>query len=119
MNDFYKDMQAIASGLLAEFKQGDVRYIHLTPGTGPVDRPGKPVETPYVVDAAARGVQQRYVDNSNIVQSDMQVTMAVKPGVVPQMSGFIEGDGVRYKIVGVQQKPPFGVPVAHVIIFRK
>lgn len=119
MNDFYKDMQAIASGLLAEFKQGDVRYVQVTPGTGPADRPGKPTETPHTVDAAARGVQQRYVDGSNIVQSDMQITMAVKPGLVPDMFGFVEGDGTRFKIVGVQQIPPFGMPVSYVIIFRK
>lgn len=119
MDDFYQDMQGIATSLLKEFNQGAIEYVELTAGTGPRDNPGAPSEVAYPVDGVARGVQQRYVDGTNIVQTDMQATLAVKEGLTPSMSGFVRGDGMRYKIVGVRQIPPFGTPVAHVVIFRK
>lgn len=119
MADFYKEMQGIASSLITQFKQGECEYVELTPGNGPADEPGAPTETVYPISAVARGVQFKYVNNTDIVQSDLQMTLAVVEGMTPNMKGFVRGDGVRYKIVGLRTIPPFGTPVAHVIIFRK
>lgn len=119
MNDIYKELQGVATGIFAEFGQGDIRYISVTPGTGPADSPGPPRETLIKVNAVARGVQFRYIDGSNIVRTDQQITMPVHPTVTPDMNGFVSVDGVRYKIVEIVRKPAAGTPIAYTIIFRK
>jgi hypothetical protein len=121
MTDIYADLQAVARDVLAEVNQGVIKYIKITPGTGPGDNPGAPVENSYTLDGAvARGVSQKYVMKSLAVASDLQLTMSVRTdGVVPDIRGFIEMDGERYKIVHVDTIPPAGTPVVHVIIFRK
>lgn len=119
MADFYKDMQNLASSLITEFNQGACEYVDIQPGNGPVDNPGPAVEVIHPTPAVARGVQFRYINNTDIVSTDLQMTIPVKDGMMPKMSGFVRGDGQRYKIVGVRTIPPFGTPVAHVIIFRK
>lgn len=118
MSDFYQEMQAVASDLLGEFKQGVIQYVALTPGTGPRDNPGEPTETPHTINATARGVSFKYVDGTNIVSSDLQLTMP-GDGIAPEMTGFIRVDGVRYKIVQIVRKPAAGTPVAWTVIFRK
>jgi hypothetical protein len=130
MSDFYEDMRSVASELLKEFDQkrpGDpsptdngIYYVGITPGTGPADNPGAPQEAPPIkVDAVARGVSFKYVDGTNVVQTDLQATMAVRPDMTPAISGFIIVDGKRHKIVKVMQKPAAGTSVAHTVIFRK
>lgn len=119
MSDFYGDMQAVASDVLRDFKQGTVQYIHVTPGTGPVDAPGSPTETVFQVDAAVRGVSFRYVDKTTVVATDLQATFAVKAGMAPSIGGFMVIGGVRHKIIQVMNKPAAGTVVAHVVIIRK
>lgn len=116
---FYQDVQNVASEVLREFKQGEIKYIKVTPGKGPKHAPGAPTETVYDVDAAARGVQFKYIDGTQIVASDMQIVMAVRPDVTPDMKGFVSVDGVRYKIKACMAVPPAGTPVAHKIVFGK
>lgn len=132
-NNFYEDMRAVASDVLADFDQTDpnapasaapggngIYYVGITPGTGPADNPGAPTEaTPLKLDAVARGVSFKYVDGANVVASDLQTTMAVRADMTPQITGFIIMDGKRYKIVQVINKPAAGVAVAHTVIFRK
>jgi hypothetical protein len=119
MSEFYLEMRDIASDLLSDFKQGLIRYIAVTPGAGPADNPGPPIETPYTLDATARGVSFKYVNNTSIVVTDGQVTMAYRPDVTPDIKGFIEGDGVRHKVVAVVRIPEFGDVVAWRIIFKR
>lgn len=119
MAGFYDEMQAVASELLGEFRQGTIRYIALTPGTGPKDNPGPAVETPFDLDAVARGVSFKYVDNSAVLMSDLQTTFAVRPDMVPDIKGFIEMDGKRHKIERVIRKPAAGTPVAYTVVFKK
>lgn len=118
MNDFYKEMQDVASELFAEFKQGEIAYVQIVPGTGPVDNPGPSAEVVHPLDAVARGVKFKYIDGKNVVQSDMQISMP-GAGVAPDMKGFVSLDGVRYKIIQIDRKPAAGTPVAWVVIFRK
>lgn len=116
---FYDDMQAVASEILAEFKQGIIEYVKITPGVGPIDNPGAPTILKTELDAAARGVQFKYVQNSLAVASDGQVTAAVHPDVVPNVKDFIDLDGIRHKIVSIIPKPLVGTTVAWIFIVRK
>lgn len=118
MVGFYEEMQAVASELLSEFKQGVIEYVAVTPGTGPANNPGPSTKVPTTVNAVARGVKFKYIDGSQIVSSDLQITM---PGdtVKPAMNGFIRVDGVDHKIIKIEPKPAAGIPVAFVVIFRK
>jgi hypothetical protein len=133
-DNFYQDMQGIASDLLKEFDQTNpgipaspqavggngIYYVGMVPGTGPADNPGPPQEAaPIKLDAVARGVSFKYVDGANVVTTDLQATMAVRSDMTPQMPGFMIVDGKRHKIVEVKQKPAAGIPVAYTVIFRK
>lgn len=118
MGNFYQEMQGVASDLLREFNQGVIEYVALTPGNGPPDNPGPPTETPTTINAVARGVSFKYVDGTNILRSDLQITMP-GDGVVPDPKGFIRVDGKQFKIVEIRRKPAAGTPVAFVVIFRK
>ncbi len=119
----YNDLQKVAADLIGEFRQGDentFQYIALTAGTGGTpDNPAKPVETPTSFNAVARGAQFKYVDGTNILASDMQLSMPANLDVVPSIKGFIEVDGRRHKIVGVNAVPPAGVPVVYRIFYRR
>ena len=118
MNDFYSTMQQIASGVLGEFNQGSISYIAITPGNGPRDDPGQAIETSYSINGVARGVKFSYVDNSLVLGSDLQVTIPADV-ITPQLSGFVEIDGVRYKIVKIVPKPAAGIAAAYTLIVRK
>lgn len=115
---FYEDMRGVASEILAEFKQGAISYVELTPGAGPVDDPGAPTLKKYPLDGAVRGVKYSYVAKGLAVATDLQVTAAVF-GAQPDMHGFIEIDGVTYKIVEIIPKPAAGTTVAFTFIVRK
>lgn len=119
MANFYEEMQSVASGVLAEFKQGTIIYVGLTaqPGATP-DDPGVPTEVQTTVNAVARAVSTKYVDGTHIVQSDRQVTMP-GDGPVPDMNGYMLIDGVRYKIVEIMPIPAAGTPVTFIVIVRR
>lgn len=128
MTKFYEEMQGIASGLLQEFDQSrgtgqqndGLWYVRLTPGSGPAHNPGEPQQTPYKMNGAGKSVAFKYVDDTNIFRSDRQATFAVRSdGIKPELTGYILADGVKHKIIDIKQIPPTGVPVAHVVIFRK
>lgn len=119
MANIYADLQKVASDVIGEFKQGEMVYIGLTAGTGgTIDNPAEPVETETAFNGVARGAQFKYVDNSKIFASDLQITMPAD-GVTPTLAGFIEIDGTRYKIVGVDAIPPAGTPVAYRVFVRR
>jgi hypothetical protein len=118
-DNFYQSMQSVASSLIADFAQGTVEYVELTPVAGATaDDPGTPTETATTINAVARGVKFKYIDGTDILASDLQLTMP-GGGVVPNMRGFIRVGTVRYKIVSIKPIPPFGTTVACVIVFRK
>lgn len=119
MREFFQEMQSVASEVLSAFDMEDIFYVRVTPGNGPPDDPGAPVETDFKVDGAARGVKFRYIDGTVIVAGDLQATMAVHSDVTPDMTGFVKLGTVPYKIAQIDQIPPVGVPVAYRLFFRK
>lgn len=126
MSDFYRDMQNIASELLSEFDQSrgtgaqsDGLWYIAQVKSGPPDAPIL-TPTPYKFDGVARTVSRKYVDGTNIVQTDEQAVFNIRDdGVKPAMGGTVLVDGARRTVVGLRQIPPSGVPVATVVIFRK
>lgn len=124
---FYDDMQNVASDVLKDFKQGTIKYIEVVPGSGDADDPGAATENVFTLDGAARGVASKYVDNSLILATDLQVTASVKAvnssnvvvDLTPENNGFIEIDAIRHKIVKIMKKPEAGTTVAIVFVVRK
>lgn len=118
----YDDMQSAASEILKEFNQSGVSYIHLTPAVGGKRYdPGTPTETEYkIVGGVARGVEYKYVDGTQIVASDGQVTCAISAlPVRPGMPGFMIVGGQKYKIKKVTTVPPTGTPVVYLIFYER
>lgn len=118
MSDIYSELQPVVADVLREFKQGVIQYVEMVPGSGPADDPGPATPQTTTINAVARGVSFKYVDNSLVLQSDFQVTMP-GDGVEPNMSGFIKVDGVPHKIIKIIRKPAAGPVVAWVPIIRK
>lgn len=115
---FYKNLQNVSNSVLKKFKQGDVKLIKISEGTGPADEPTSFTETPYTLDAAVKGVTFEYVRNGFAVASDLIVTSAVLSGVEPSMNDKIEIDGVRHQIVSDMSVPAAGTKVAWKFIVR-
>jgi len=115
----YDDMRQIASDVIGEFQQGSVVYVALEkqPGGTP-DRPTPSVPVPHPINAVARPVSTKYVDGTNIVQSDKQITMP-NDGVTPDMTGSIKIDGVSHKIIEIMPRPAAGTPVVWTVICRR
>ena len=117
MSDFYREMQGVASELLAEFSQGTVVYTITGPSTGPEwnPTPGAPVS--YTLDATVQGVAKEYVDGTLILATDLQVTCSVF-AVEPSLAGTITIDGKVCQIVRVDKVPGAGVTIAWRIFVR-
>lgn len=119
MANFYDDMQKIASSVIGEFQQGTVTYTRMVQGDGPPDDPGEPREVTTTIPAVTRGVEYRYIDGTNIVASDGQLTMPADMGIVPNIEGYISVDGRRHRIVQVTAIPPAGTAVAYAVIYKR
>lgn len=119
MADFYKEMQSLASEIIGEFQQGVITYSAMVAGDGPPDDPGEPREVTVKIPATVQGVQYRYIDGTNIVASDGQLTMPANVGVIPSIEGYITVDGRKHRIIQVTAIPPAGTPVAYSIIFKR
>lgn len=116
---FYDDMQAVASEVFAEFKQGKIEYVKIIPGAGSPDDPGPATQVKTELDAVARGASFKYVAKGLALASDQQVSSAVHPTVVPDIADMIAIDGVMHKIIGIHPKPSAGTPAAWVFICRR
>lgn len=121
---FYDDMRAVASDVIGEFKQGTVIYVEMQPQAGATpDNPSAPVPVEHPINAVTRPVEFKYVDGTQIVQSDEQFTIAAldaeAAGFEPSMTGFALIDGTRSKIVGIKRIPAAGDPITYTIIVRR
>ena len=125
MSDFYITMRdQVAAPLLEQFKQGNVVLQRLTKPT-PID-PWDPVAddqatlVEYDLNAAARGMPQKYVDGTLILESDILVSSAVNAAIspAPQVGETITIDAVPHRIVDFRPTPPAGVTVAWLIFVR-
>lgn len=118
----YDDLRNISSDLHREFKQGDVRYVPITVSTtARPDAPSASVKgAPVALNATARPVSTKYVDGTNVVVTDKQLSIpndGVSP--VPTLGHIIRIDGVDHKIIAVMPRPAAGEPVSWTVFVRK
>lgn len=117
----YDEARQIAADVMPEFKQGDIRYVSISSAAGATpDRAGTPVKTASEpLNATARPVSTKYVDNSHIVQSDKQVTIPNDGIATPEIDGMIRIDGVDHKIIEIMPRPAAGSPVVWTVVVRR
>lgn len=115
---FYGNLRNTASGLMKQFKQGDVKYLQPGEDYGdPWDpQPGDPIA--HLVDATVSGVDQRFVMPGYIEQSDLQVTMSVFE-VEPLTSGEMEINGKRHQIIQVDKLPASGITIVYRVFCKR
>lgn len=121
---FYDDMQGVASDILRDFNQGNtsgsdkMQYVELVSGNGPADNPGAPTEVLHPITGVAKGVEEKYINGTQIVMSDGQITCEVG-SFVPKAKNFVIVGGKRHKIEMATQIPPTGTPVAYIMIYKR
>jgi hypothetical protein len=115
---FYLDMQGVARDLLREFDQGGIVLAVATPGSGPAHNPGPTTFVDVPFTGAVRGVSAEYVDGSNVIATDLQLTI---PGGVaaPKMQDRVKLADVPHQIVRIIPKPATGTVAAYLLIIRK
>lgn len=117
---FYDDMQAVAAGVLGEFKQGAIKLTRVTTETPNPAKPWLPVadtsET-YELEATAKAVSDKFIDGTLILATDKEVTCAV-PKIEPVPGDVISIDGNAHSIVKVMRIPAAGVAVVFKLIVR-
>lgn len=116
---FYDEMQAVATDVLSEFKQGSISLVRVAASSGPGWKPTAGSETTVALNAVASGVSARYVSSGLAIASDKQVILSGNVTPAPDMSDYVLIDGARYKIVAIETKPEAGTPVAFVLIVRR
>ena len=120
MSAFYEEMRVLANDVLgSELGQTGITYIAVTAGAGAADNPGASSETSYTVVGAAKGVSAEFVDGTSIVASDIEVFMAGRTDVTPDITGFMTINNERHKIVQIMPVPSADTPVGWKIIVRK
>lgn len=115
----YDELKPVAAELLKEFRQGNIQYVKITPGSGAIDEPGDPIEVKTVLDAVVKGVSFKYLQNNFAVASDKTVTCAIINGLSPSVNDFIDIDEQRYKIIADISPPASGTRVVWKFIVRK
>ena len=119
----YDDLRVIASNVIRDFAQGSIAYVELQPQAGATpDAPGVPVPQSYPINGVTRPVEFKYVDGTDIVQTDEQFTIAAldaeTAGFTPSMEGYATIDGAKAEIVGLKRIPAAGDPITYVVIVR-
>lgn len=136
MTDRYTAFQATADRLLADWKQGTVTLTRTIQGTPNPETPWIPApseERTYTLDAVARDVATKYVDGTEILATDVQVTastkmqwtatdgVAITPTTVryePAPGDVMAIDGAGVNIVKTMRIPRAGTAVAWRFIVR-
>lgn len=118
----YDDLRQVSSDLHAEFKQGTISYVPMvvTAGARP-DLPASSVKgTPVSINSVARPVSTKYVDSTNVVMTDKQLSIP-NDGVSPEpmLGHFVRIDGVDHKIIMVMARPAAGTPINWTVVVRK
>jgi hypothetical protein len=112
----YAFMRGRVALKLTQWSQGAIVLVRTDYAYGEVPwQPGAPTMTTYVLDAVAKGVSEKYVDNTSVFGSDIMVV--VKPGTVePRRDDLIGIDGAAHEIKQVVPRPAAGLPAAYVVI---
>lgn len=112
---FYDEMQAVATELLGEFKQGIVKLRRYTPGTpNPATPwvPAAPTKVDTDLSAVVKRLHQRYENGALVVETGDMVTFSV-PAVAPLITDKIVLSGVERSITNLTPIPPSGTVVAY------
>jgi hypothetical protein len=122
MAGIYDELQAVASGVFAEFNQGVIKFVAVVKGAGPAHNPGSPTRTEYTLaGAVARGPEFKFMSTGLAVASDKQVNCSVDsrfdPADYPAARMII--DGVEYKVKHFAALPAAGTPVAWKFLVEK
>lgn len=124
---FYGDMQGIAAGILAEFKQGVIqltRNVEADPEPETPYEPGALTETVFTLDATAKGVSAKYVDGTLILASDLMVVSSVMAmngtsqateAIEPSLTDILTIDGTPHRIKRIDATPASGTPVVYTL----
>lgn len=116
----YDELQQVTKGIMKEFKQGSISIVQFEyPIDSTPDNPGEPQEFIIPLDASAKGPSFKYLRDSFITTSDVEVTSSVVNGLTPSENDLIEIDGERYKILKFDPLPRAGTPCAWKFIVRK
>lgn len=119
MSDIYSDLQKVAGDVFGDFNQGliEIGVLTTTAGTRP-DQAGTSSYDWKTVKGVAKTVSEVYIDNANVLQTDLEVSFAA--GVVePEITFAARIDGVQHEIVRIMRKPAAGTPVSYTLIVRK
>lgn len=114
---FYSDMQAVATELLEEFKQGAVYYVAPGARTGDAWNPTEAAGVETLVSAVANGVKPQYVDGTTVQTNDIQLIINAD-AVTPDIDGRIKVDGFIHRIVRIDPLPAAGTVCAYRVFAR-
>ena len=117
----YDEMRAVANEVFPEFKQGDIRFVSVTnTAGGSPDEDGSTTRTvSEPLNATARPVSTKYLADTSIVESDIQVTIPNDGIATPTINGFIRIDGSDYKIIALMPRPAADDPITWTAIVRR
>ena len=110
----YDDLQAVATELLTEFDQGDVKLIKVSSNSTAPDDHSVQNETSYDLKAVVKGVSAKYLKEGFASVGDLEMTCAVEENIEPTINDFVVIKDLRYKIV-----QDFSVPAAGSVVARK
>lgn len=113
---FYTDMQAVADGLLAEFKQGNVTLTQVSRGAVNPASPEIPVAdtlTVFELDAVVKAVEHKYINGSTITASEKMVICQSLP-VTPQIGDVVTIEGKETNVI-----QPINIPGNDVVSIWK
>lgn len=116
----YDDLVPVATEVLKEFNQPELSYVELVPATDgtPFD-PGEPTPVVHpIIGGVARGVEFKYVDGSQVVASDGQITCSVRQSFTPDIKDYVDVGKQRCKIKRATGLPPT-TPVVYIIIYER
>ena len=102
---------------MAKFNQGVIRHWRAGTNTGTAFNPIEGAPTLTTINAVAKGVEQKYLADSYISASDIQVTSAVF-GIEPTLSDKIEMNNKLHEIVSIKRIPASGSVIAWLIFVK-
>lgn len=131
MSDFYADMRAAATELLAPTDQGGlgqgsivlVREVPGAPGANPWDQPSPSTYARTTLHGAARGVSKELVGlpvetGGQIVATDLMVIVSVWGGAY-EPGDALEIDDSPVTVLKIDNIPAAGPPVAIRFVVRR
>lgn len=114
-------MGEVTKSVMGRFGQGVLTITipgTLTPGPKPYDPPVVTGEVVHALDVTVKGVDQRFVDNTTVMSTDLEIT-APPFGAEASASHEFALDGKKVEVVRQTRIPSVGPAVAWKWIVRK